>query len=67
MIDMVNVVFLRDKKNVEVEAKDVSEVFSKLEILKEQYVVMKNGKIVCEDEELKDEDTVQLFTVSSGG
>lgn len=64
---MVNVVFLRDKRSVQVEAKNVLEVFSKLDILKEQYVVIKNGKIVCEDEELKDEDTVQFFTVSSGG
>ena len=46
---MIKVVFLRDKRTVEVKAKNVSEVFSKIAILREQYVVIKNGKIVCED------------------
>lgn len=64
---MIKVVFLRDKRTVEVEAKNVSELFSKLSILREQYVVIKNGKIVCEDESLSDGDTIELFTVASGG
>lgn len=64
---MIKVVFLRDKRTVEVEAKNVSEVFPKLSILREQYVVIKNGKIVCEDESLSDGDTIELFTVASGG
>ncbi|NPV51038.1 MAG: thiamine biosynthesis protein ThiS [Candidatus Methanofastidiosum sp.] len=64
---MIKVVFLRDKRTVEVEAKNVSEVFSKIAILREQYVVIKNGKIVCEDESLSDGDTIELFTVASGG
>lgn len=64
---MIKVVFLRDKKSVEVEARNVSEVFSKLAILQEQYVVMKNGKIICEDEPLSADDTIELFTVASGG
>ncbi|KYC44650.1 MAG: hypothetical protein APG12_01742 [Candidatus Methanofastidiosum methylothiophilum] len=64
---MIKVVFLRDKRTVEVEAKNVSDVFPKLSILREQYVVIKNGKIVCEDESLSDGDTIELFTVASGG
>ncbi|KYC50277.1 MAG: hypothetical protein AMQ22_01484 [Candidatus Methanofastidiosum methylothiophilum] len=64
---MIKVVFLRDKKGVEVEAKNVSEVFSKLDILREQYVVIKKGRIICEDEPLSEEDTIELFTVASGG
>lgn len=64
---MIKVVFLRDKKSVEIEAENVSEVFSKLSILKEQYVVIKNGSIVCEDEPLAEGDTIELFTVASGG
>lgn len=64
---MIKVVFLRDKKSVEIDAQNVSEIFSKLSILREQYVVIKNGKIVCEDELLSDGDTLELFTVASGG
>ena len=64
---MIKVVFLRDKKSVEVEARNVSEVFSKLSILREQYVVIKNGRIVCEDEPLSSDDIIELFTVASGG
>jgi len=64
---MIKVVFLRDKRSVEVEARDVSEVFSKLSILKEQYVVIKNGRIICEDEPLSEGDKLELFTVASGG
>jgi sulfur carrier protein ThiS len=64
---MIKVVFLRDKKTVELEAKNVSEVFSKLAILREQYVVIKNGKIICEDETLSEGDIIELFTVASGG
>jgi sulfur carrier protein ThiS len=64
---MIKVVFLRDKRSVEIDARDVSEVFSKLSILKEQYVVIKNGKIICEDEPLSEGDKLELFTVASGG
>jgi sulfur carrier protein ThiS len=64
---MIKVVFLRDKRSVEIDARDVSEVFSKLSILKEQYVVIKNGRIICEDEPLSEGDTIELFTVASGG
>jgi sulfur carrier protein ThiS len=64
---MVKVVFLRDKRSAEIEARNVSEVFSKLSILREQYVVIKNGKIICEGEPLSEGDTIQLFTVASGG
>ena len=64
---MIKVVFLRDKKSLEIEAENVSEVFSKLSLLKEEYVAIKNGKIVCEDESLSKGDTLELFTVASGG
>jgi sulfur carrier protein ThiS len=64
---MIKVVFLRDKRSVEIEARNVSEVFSNLSILKEQYVVIKNGRIICEDEPLSEGDTIELFTVASGG
>jgi len=64
---MIKVVFLRDKRSVEIDAENVSEVFSKLSILKEQYVVIKNGRIICEDEPLSEGDKLELFTVASGG
>ena len=64
---MIKVVFLRDKKSVQVEASNISEVFTKLSILREQYVVIKNGRIVCEEEALSNGDTIELFTVASGG
>lgn len=64
---MITVVFLRGKKIVEVEATSVAESISKLSINREQYVFIKNGKIVCEDEPLSDGDTLELFPVASGG
>ncbi|KYC49147.1 MAG: hypothetical protein AMQ74_01474 [Candidatus Methanofastidiosum methylothiophilum] len=64
---MITVVFLRGKKIVEVEASSVAEIVSKLSIIREQYVFIKNGKIVCEDESLSDGDTLELFPVASGG
>lgn len=64
---MITVVFLRGNRTVEVDATSVEEVSSKLSIIREQYVFIKNGKIVCEDEALLDGDRLELFTVASGG
>ncbi len=64
---MITVVFLRGNRTVEVDAASVQEVSSKLSIIREQYVFIKNGKIVCEDEPLVDGDRLELFTVASGG
>jgi sulfur carrier protein ThiS len=64
---MITVVFLREKRNLEVEGNSVAEVISKLSLLREQYVFIKNGKIICEDESLSDGDTLELFPVASGG
>jgi len=64
---MITVVFLRGNRTVEVDATSVQEVSSKLSIIREQYVFIKNGKIVCEDVPLVDGDMLELFTVASGG
>lgn len=52
---------------MEIDASSIGEVASKLSILREQYVFIKNGKILCEDEPLVDGDRIELFTVASGG
>lgn len=64
---MITVVFLRGNRTVEIDASSIGEVASKLSILREQYVFIKNGKILCEDEPLRDGDRIELFTVASGG
>ena len=48
-------------------AKDVGSLLKELKLNPDEYVVSVNGKIVLEDEKLKDKDKVKLYPVVSGG
>ena len=63
MIEVKN----RGKKKKLSGVKDVASLFEKLKLNPEEYVITVNGKIVLEDEKLKDKDKVKLYPVVSGG
>ena len=43
------------------------ELLKKLGISIEEAVIVRNGEIITEDDEIKDGDTVEIFPVASGG
>jgi len=45
----------------------VDELLRKLGFVSEEVLVVKNGELVTEDENLSDEDEVKLLSVVSGG
>ncbi len=63
MIEVEN----RGKKKRVRGVKDVASLFEKLKLNPGEYVVSVNGKIVLEDEKLKEGDKVKLYPVVSGG
>lgn len=64
---MVKVFIERENKNVNVKAKNVTELLKNLKINKEVVLVVKNGVLVTEDEKLEENDNVGLVSVISGG
>ena len=58
---------IRGKKKRVKEASDVGSLLNELDLNPDEYVVSVNGKIVLEDEKLKDGDKVKLYPVVSGG
>ncbi len=58
---------VRGKKKKVKEASDVGSLLKKLNLNPEEYVVSINGKIVLEDEKLREGDKVKLYPVVSGG
>ena len=64
---MVNVFIERENKKVNVKASNVSELLKNLKISKEVVLVVKNGVLVTEDEDLNEKDKVELISVISGG
>ncbi len=61
--------FLKNKEYVLTETKDltVSKVFSKLDILPETYLCIRNGELITERELLKNGDVIRFIAVISGG
>ena len=51
----------------QLEVKRVREIFEKLGLNPEEYVVVKNGEVVLLDEPIEEKDTVELIPVVSGG
>ena len=61
-------VFLeRENKNVEVEARNMHELFSKLKVNPETVLISKNNELVTDEIELKENDDIKLLSVISGG
>jgi len=61
--------FLKNKEYILTETKDltVSKVFSKLDILPETYLCIRNGELITERELLKNGDVIRFIAVISGG
>lgn len=65
----MKVVVKTDKKSsIEVkEGSSINDLLRKLRINRETIIVMRNGEICVEEEELKDGDTVEILRAISGG
>ena len=64
---MVKVFIERENKNVNTKAKDIEELIKKLNIIKEEIIVVKNNELTPRNEKLKDSDEVKFLSVISGG
>jgi len=49
------------------EGMKIVDVLKSLGLLVDEYVVSKNGRVVAEDEEVRDGDEIVLYPVVSGG
>ena len=57
----------RTEKNIMIEAKSIKEISKKLNINLGEVIIVKNGELVTEDNELKDQDEIKFLSVISGG
>jgi len=64
---MVKIFIERENKNVNTKAKDIEELIKKLNIIKEEIIVVKNNELTPRNEKLKDSDEVKFLSVISGG
>ena len=64
---MVKVFLEREKKKVNIKAKDIDEIINKLNINKEEVIIVKNNELTPRNEELKEKDEVKFLSVISGG
>jgi len=57
-----------EKKDMEIKGmKKIDEIMNKLGLKINAHIVLKNGKPVPEDDEIKDDDTIEIIQVFSGG
>ncbi len=54
-------------KSKDLEVKDISEIFSKLKLNMEEYIIVKDDALVTEKINLKDGDKLTFLSVVSGG
>ena len=64
---MLKVFLEREKKKVNIKAKDIDEIIKKLNINKEEVIIVKNDELTPRNEELKEKDEVKFLSVISGG
>ena len=63
----VNIAGERKPKIVEVSRIKVKDLLAKLGLNPTEYVVLKDGEILVDDDEVVDGEVVTVFTVKSGG
>ncbi len=64
----MKVILRNPRREVELEGvRRVAEVFRRLELVPESYLVIKSGELVTSDEPVSDEDVLELRPVISGG
>jgi sulfur carrier protein len=64
----MRVILRNPRREVELEGvRRVAEVFRRLELVPESYLVIKSGELVTSDEAVSDDDVLELRPVISGG
>jgi len=64
----MKVILRNPRREVELEGvRRVAEVFRRLELVPESYLVIKSGELVTSDETISDDDVLELRPVISGG
>ena len=64
---MVKVFIEKENKKINVKAKDIDEIIKKLNINKEEVIIVKNNELTPRNEKLKDSDEIKFLSVISGG
>lgn len=64
---MVKVFIERENKNIDIKAKDIDEIINKLNINKEEVIIVKNDELTPLNVKLKEKDEVKFLSVISGG
>jgi len=64
---MAKVFIERENKKVNIKAKDIDEIIKKLNINKEEVIIVKNNELTSKNEKLKEKDEVKFLSVISGG
>ncbi len=64
---MVKVLIERENKKVNIKAKDIDEIIKKLNINKEEVIIVKNDELTPNNVKLKEKDEVKFLSVISGG
>ncbi len=57
----------KEIKEIDKNLKRVIDIFKELNLNPEEYLVIRDGKILTEDEEVKEDDEIELIRVISGG
>jgi sulfur carrier protein len=64
----MKVILRNPRREVELEGvRRVGEVFRRLELVPESYLVIRSGELVTSDEPISDDDVLELRPVISGG
>lgn len=64
---MVKVFIEKENKKINLKAKDIDEIMKKLNINKEEVIIVKNNELTPRNEKLKDTDEIKFLSVISGG
>mgnify|MGYP001562412388 CR=1 FL=1 len=64
---MVKVFIERANKKLNIKAKDIDNLIKKLNINKEEVIIVRNNQLTPRNEKLKDNDEVKFLSVISGG
>ena len=57
----------KEEKVLDKNLKRVIDIFKELNLNPEEYLVIRDGKVLTEDEEVKENDEIELIRVISGG
>ena len=64
---MVKVFIGKENKKLDAKARDIEELMKKLNINKEEVIIVRNNQLAPRNEKLNDSDEVKFLSVISGG